>query len=133
MAGTTRPAPARGGKPAHHDWFGTPAKLALISGSLVLIHATLAHLSSTPNAQLGPGTGFPIGRLVKRGFGMGATNSGEGDHASASLIDWQAIYTLASPHQRPFICLAMVLWLVFLFAFVGITASVSQQCWPSLV
>lgn len=40
-----------------------------------------------------------------------------------ALIDWKAIYEGATSQQRPFLFAGMILWLMFLFAFVGITAS----------
>ncbi|KAK4058313.1 hypothetical protein OIO90_000470 [Microbotryomycetes sp. JL221] len=45
------------------------------------------------------------------------------DPSSDSIINWRKIWHDASPKHRPFWFALMVIWLVFLFAFVGITAS----------
>ncbi|SCV74202.1 BQ2448_6634 [Microbotryum intermedium] len=42
---------------------------------------------------------------------------------SDAFIDWRHIYEHATSRQKPFVFFGMVLWLIFLFAFVGITAS----------
>ncbi|KAM0754539.1 hypothetical protein T439DRAFT_377003 [Meredithblackwellia eburnea MCA 4105] len=42
---------------------------------------------------------------------------------SASLIDWMGLWANASKKAKPALFAGMVLWLIFLFAFVGITAS----------
>ncbi|SGY47679.1 BQ5605_C001g00558 [Microbotryum silenes-dioicae] len=42
---------------------------------------------------------------------------------SDAWIDWTHIYENATSTQQPFVFCGMILWLVFLFAFVGITAS----------
>lgn len=49
---------------------------------------------------------------------------GGGSDESEALIDWLAWYTSAAPGApRVAIFALMVLWLIFLFAFVGICAS----------
>lgn len=45
------------------------------------------------------------------------------DEESAALINWLALYDQASPSAKPALFVGMVVWLIFLFAFVGITAS----------
>lgn len=47
----------------------------------------------------------------------------EGKEEGEALIDYNGIYHRASPSSRPFIFAALILWLSFLFVFVGITAS----------
>lgn len=63
--------------------------------------------------------------LVKRAFlydDGGGTGGGDVEDGG-SLIDWKGIWAGATSQQRPFLFAGMVLWLMFLFAFVGITAS----------
>ena len=69
--------------------------------------------------------------LLKRSFSTDSKhNSSEPAPApspppdeSAALFNYLDIYTRASPSAKPFVFSAMLLWLTFLFAFVGITAS----------
>lgn len=45
------------------------------------------------------------------------------DDSGEALINWQRIWANSTREQKPFLFAGMVLWLFFLFAFVGITAS----------
>ncbi|GAA5924462.1 hypothetical protein JCM10213_004583 [Rhodosporidiobolus nylandii] len=61
--------------------------------------------------------------LVKR-QALADHDEGHGDESSDALIDWLALYQAARPGApRAALFALMVLWLVFLFAFVGICAS----------
>lgn len=42
---------------------------------------------------------------------------------SGALVDYKHIYETSSPRTQPFVLFVMMIWLSFLFAFVGITAS----------
>ncbi|GAA5974227.1 hypothetical protein JCM11641_003338 [Rhodosporidiobolus odoratus] len=68
----------------------------------------------------------PPHRLTKRTLDLATADHGEGhgEEATEALIDWLALYESASPGaQRIGLFILMILWLVFLFAFVGICAS----------
>ncbi|GAA5911811.1 hypothetical protein JCM6882_003364 [Rhodosporidiobolus microsporus] len=65
-------------------------------------------------------------RLAKRSLDQGSADheGGHDEEASDALIDWLALYNAARPGApRAALFTAMVVWLVFLFAFVGICAS----------
>lgn len=72
---------------------------------------------SATSAAAGGGEG-----LYKRGLLDGGDSSADEDDGGA-LIDWKSLWEGATAQQRPFLFTGMILWLVFLFAFVGITAS----------
>lgn len=73
---------------------------------------------SSPSSPSGSGAAAGI---FKRAL-FGDSDGAEADEGGA-LIDWKAIYEGATSQQRPFLFAGMILWLMFLFAFVGITAS----------
>lgn len=129
MGGLLLARPMRSPSQPNKDWLPSPAKLALLAASLVAVHAFLGHASATPNAHLVREGRLSVVRLARRGFGLGlgASNSLDDGEESASLIKWEIIYAAASPQVKPLICIVMVFWLVFLFAFVGIAASASQS------
>ncbi|BGP23182.1 sodium/calcium exchanger membrane protein [Rhodotorula toruloides] len=79
--------------------------------------APLSSLSSSPRSRL------TAVHLAKRTL-EGVAEDGRGTDDSDALIDWLTWYTSAAPGgPRVAIFALMVLWLVFLFAFVGICAS----------
>jgi sodium/potassium/calcium exchanger 6 len=50
-------------------------------------------------------------------------SSSDGDDQGGALLHWQQYWQAATRQQKPFLFAGMILWLFFLFAFVGITAS----------
>lgn len=126
--GRAHPVTVRSFRPQSPITIHSAAKLALIAASLTAVHAFLGHVSATPNAHLAKDGPLSVVRLARRGLGLGPTEAEDGAEESASLINWHDIYSNASPQAKPLICVVMVFWLVFLFAFVGIAASVSSAC-----
>lgn len=102
--------------------YSTLAKLSLVSATLIALHVTLLHVSNAPPREYSSPV---LLRLGRRSF-SGQEPPGDEPTPSAAMIDWEAIWAAASPQLRPLVFLVMVGWLVFLFAFVGITASVSR-------
>lgn len=121
-----------------------PSKVWLALASVLCIHllcwkaaAPLRHSHALALAREAPGDS----QLVRRAFELrplpddgqaydrpsrAAATPGEPDperEEAASLIDYMGYWERATPQTKGPIFAAMILWLVFLFAFVGITAS----------
>lgn len=51
------------------------------------------------------------------------TKRNEHEPETDALINWLSIYNHTSPQHKPLVFTLMIVWLIFLFAFVGICAS----------
>lgn len=110
----------------------TEQRFWLILASVLVLHLVCWQASKPLRAQLAQGA--YTASLQKRSLGtLDAVlrhNSSdphnpppESTPGSAALLDYWGLYQHASPAHKPLVFGAMILWLTFLFAFVGITAS----------
>ncbi|GAA6009391.1 hypothetical protein JCM11491_004304 [Sporobolomyces phaffii] len=90
------------------------SRVLLAVATVGVLH--LVMYQATAPLRLAARLDSPSPHLAKR-----ATND-EMDSTDA-LIDWLALYRHCAPEHRPVVLVAMAVWLVFLFAFVGICAS----------
>lgn len=95
----------------------TRHRLWLVVVSVLVIHL-VCYKASAP-LRLAQSYEAATSLLTKREL---SSNDAPVEVAS-SLIDYRHLYDSASSSGRPAIFVAMVLWLIFLFAFVGITAA----------
>lgn len=114
------------------------SRLWLAVGVVVCLH-TLCYQAAAPlrrSHALALVTNDRLSSIAKRSFdpppdpystfNLDPTEDDDSDppHEDAeSLIDYMRLWENATPKAKPLIFAAMVVWLIFLFAFVGITAS----------
>ncbi|KAL8286445.1 hypothetical protein RQP46_004462 [Phenoliferia psychrophenolica] len=114
-----------------------PSRVWLALASVVCIHllcwkaaAPLRHshalaLQHSPHSNLAKRAFEPAPPYAAAGDSERASQHADepAESDATSLIDYMGHWGAATPQTKPFVFAAMVLWLVFLFAFVGITAS----------